>query len=221
MEFSVNLFYKDFKHSCISSKSGVYKILNNVNNKFYIGSATNLVKRKENHRNTLLKNKHVNILLQRALCKYGVSSFDFIILEFCDTEKLIEREQYYIDTLNPEYNICRIAGNTLGAKHSVETRKKMSESGKKKIFTALHKENISKSLKGSRHPYMKEYAKLGMYANHGEDHGMAILTLEIVIDIRDMKKNGFTRKEIHGKYSQYNCNTIDCVIYNSSWKHVK
>jgi len=36
------------------------------------------------------------------------------ILELCNKEELIQREQFYIDTLNPEYNCCKIAGNTTG-----------------------------------------------------------------------------------------------------------
>jgi len=32
---------------------------------------------------------------------------------------LIEREQYYIDLLNPEYNILKIAGSRLGVKHTL------------------------------------------------------------------------------------------------------
>lgn len=37
------------------------------------------------------------------------------------------REQYYIDTLKPEYNICKIAGSSLGVKHSAESNKKKSD----------------------------------------------------------------------------------------------
>ena len=33
---------------------------------------------------------------------------------------LIEREQYYIDKLNPEYNILKIAGSRLGANHTLD-----------------------------------------------------------------------------------------------------
>lgn len=39
---------------------------------------------------------------------------------------MLKREQYYIDLLNPEYNILKIAGNLLGFKHSKETLAKMS-----------------------------------------------------------------------------------------------
>lgn len=72
----------------------------------------------------------------------GYSNFQLYILEYCDTNKLLEREQYYIDTLNPTYNICTTAGaprvggnhyrtktseNTIGCKHTKETRRLMSQ----------------------------------------------------------------------------------------------
>jgi len=39
----------------------------------------------------------------------------------------IEREQYYIDLLEPEYNILKFAGSSLGHSHSELTKKRMSE----------------------------------------------------------------------------------------------
>jgi hypothetical protein len=39
---------------------------------------------------------------------------------------LISREQYYIDLLNPEYNILKKAGFVLGFKHSEATKAEMS-----------------------------------------------------------------------------------------------
>jgi len=39
------------------------------------------------------------------------SNFKLEILEYCEADRLIilEREQYYIDLLKPEYNILKIA----------------------------------------------------------------------------------------------------------------
>jgi group I intron endonuclease len=66
-------------------------------------------------------------LICRALLKYGYSSFHLDILECCEPSKVIEREQYYIDTLKPEYNILKVAGSFFGFKHSIESIEKMSE----------------------------------------------------------------------------------------------
>ena len=43
---------------------------------------------------------------------------------------LLEREQYYLNTLNPEYNILKQAGSSLGFKLSQETKIKMSNAKK-------------------------------------------------------------------------------------------
>lgn len=63
-----------------------------------------------------------------ALLKHGYSNFQLEILEYCKKSELIKREQYYLDLLQPEYNILKIADSRLGSKHSVETKKKMSGS---------------------------------------------------------------------------------------------
>jgi group I intron endonuclease len=66
-------------------------------------------------------------LICRALLKYGYSSFRLEILEYCDPSSIIEREQYYIDLLKPEYNILQVAGSLFGYKHTPESVEKMRE----------------------------------------------------------------------------------------------
>ena len=85
--------------------SGIYKILNTRNNNFYIGSSKELKKRWSQHRSSLKHNTHINIILQRSWNKYGKDSFFFEIIEECDENTLLEREQFYLDTLSPYYNI--------------------------------------------------------------------------------------------------------------------
>jgi hypothetical protein len=70
-----------------------------------------------------LKNKSK---IYRALLKYGHSNFSLDILEYCEPNVIISREQYYIDFLNPEYNILKKAGSNLGFKHSEATKLRMS-----------------------------------------------------------------------------------------------
>jgi len=124
--------------------SGIYKILNITNAKCYVGSAVNLKKRAYQHFKALYENKHFNIKLQNEYNEAFKENFKFEILEIInDKEKLIEREQYYLDTLKPEYNLNPTAGSRLGSvlseqtkidlcllnigkRHSAETKKKMS-----------------------------------------------------------------------------------------------
>jgi group I intron endonuclease len=56
--------------------------------------------------------------INKALLKYGYSKFRLEIIEYCEPKDAIKREQYYIDFLEPEYNILKIAGSTLDYRHT-------------------------------------------------------------------------------------------------------
>ena len=105
----------------------IYSIKNKINDYQYIGSTIRFKIRKSEHLNMLRFNKHHSDYLQKAWNKYGESSFEFIILEEVDDiNQMLVREQFWIDTLNPQYNICKIAGNTFGKKCKKETKEKIS-----------------------------------------------------------------------------------------------
>jgi group I intron endonuclease len=46
------------------------------------------------------------------LLKSGYSGFKLEILEYCDSKDLLKREQYYLELLEPEYNILKTAGDS-------------------------------------------------------------------------------------------------------------
>jgi group I intron endonuclease len=69
-------------------------------------------------------------LICRALLKYGYAGFRLEILEYCPSSIVLDREQFYIDKLNPEYNILKIAGSSFGYKHSETSLKLMSDASK-------------------------------------------------------------------------------------------
>jgi group I intron endonuclease len=79
----------------------IYKTINLVNNKFYVG------KDKKNNPRYLGSGK----ILKNAIKKYGVDNFKKEILESCKTEdELNEREIFWINELNAiecGYNICQ------------------------------------------------------------------------------------------------------------------
>jgi group I intron endonuclease len=62
--------------------------------------------------------------IYKAILKYGYANFKLEILEYCNPDVLITREQYYIDLLKPKYNILSIAGSTFGYKHTAKTLEK-------------------------------------------------------------------------------------------------
>ncbi len=62
-------------------KGGIYKIINVVNNKFYVGSAVDFKKRKRRHWWRLHRGDHANKHLQASWNKYGEQAFTFVIVE--------------------------------------------------------------------------------------------------------------------------------------------
>lgn len=115
----------------LAGECGVYIITNLVNGKRYIGSSRNLKERLIRHKWELDKGIHVNDYLQNAWNKYGEDSFEYGILCLCDNDKQFEQEQYYIDSINPEYNIQK---NVLSGIKSEETKAKISIEVKNKYL---------------------------------------------------------------------------------------
>lgn len=65
---------------------GIYKIINIVNNKFYVGSAVDLKRRKARHFSELRSGRHSNGRLQNAWNKYGEQAFVFVVVKELDPD---------------------------------------------------------------------------------------------------------------------------------------
>lgn len=110
------------KERKILLNKGIYKIVNLINNKIYIGSSKNLYNRRKTHFSKLRLNYFYNKTLQKDFNEYGENNFKFEILEIINNiNNLINREQYWIDFLKPEYNTSKIAGSNKGYKFSKES----------------------------------------------------------------------------------------------------
>lgn len=141
----------------VPSVPGVYQIVCLTTGKLYVGSSQNMHDRWKAHRSALRGNYHDNPRLQNAWNKYGETSFQFQIIEVTTVESTLDREQFYIDTLNVcddrcGFNIALYAeasarGRRLspeaiakgietrkGFRHSEETRQMMSERNKGRYF---------------------------------------------------------------------------------------
>ena len=108
---------------------GIYKILNKINNKIYVGQSEDIDRRWEQHKYGK-GNKH----LRSSFLKYGLINFEFTILEECENDKsiLTQKEQYYIDLFecyNPQkgYNKNKSAKPNLTKKRDENFGKKISD----------------------------------------------------------------------------------------------
>jgi len=130
-------------------KSGIYKLQSKINKATYVGGTLNLKTRKNTHFNVLGRQKSPQ-LLQDHYNKYGKNDLEFFIIETCSKKDLLHREQYWIDTLNPELNSTNTAYRPT---HTEKTKQKISKAhiGKKQgPPSEEHKRKISEALKGKK-----------------------------------------------------------------------
>lgn len=94
------------------NKSGIYRLFNRITKKSYVGSSLNLGNT-INYYFNLNPGRRVimgkNIILIKALQKYGLTNFNLEIFAYCSPEELSDKELYFIQLLNPQYNINRPA----------------------------------------------------------------------------------------------------------------
>ncbi len=142
----------------IQKVSGIYKITNKTNGKYYIGSSDNIhgsSGRWMEHIRTLKTQTHSNVYLQRSWNKYGESNFEFSILEEVPKENLLIVEQKYLDKAKLDYHkqcynltFCASGGGNFGKNHSEETKRKISEKLKGRIVSDNTRKLLSCSLIG-------------------------------------------------------------------------
>lgn len=90
--------------------SGIYKIENAITGAIYIGSSRNIDNRWKYHVWELRANRHHSTYLQNSWNTHGGDAFKFSIIETCVPDKLAVTEQWYIDTLHPQYNMSVVVG---------------------------------------------------------------------------------------------------------------
>lgn len=80
----------------------IYGIKNRINEKWYVGQSIYFPK--ERWRMEIAGYESHNMVISKAIKKYGVENFDFLILEEVEEEKLDEREIYWIENKNSYLN---------------------------------------------------------------------------------------------------------------------
>lgn len=87
-------------------QTGVYLLTCDSNGKQYIGSSVDIKMRVGTHFYRDFKHYPWREFYQ-DIAKYGFDGFSITVLELCDRDQLISREQYWYDQLKPVYNFAR------------------------------------------------------------------------------------------------------------------
>lgn len=222
-------------------KSGIYKI-ESINNpeRFYIGSTINFVSRRQQHFNKLNLNKHHSSKIQRHVKEYGHDDLLFTIIEYCEEEDLIKREQFYIDTLKPYFNTSRSARRNTVTKMSDENKLKVGAFFKGRYVTLDTRRKISQALKGKKQqPQSEKTRLLKSKINKGkiftQEHRDAIrigkrikMTQEVRLRLsqckRGFKHSEITKQKIRDKRKNQIITyykPVTCISTNIKYKSVK
>ena len=135
----------------LNSIAGTYICINLINKKLYVGSASiNCMYRR--YTGHLLKGIGGSINVNRAVIKYGLKNFAFIILELYpnivtkeNNKELLDLEDRYLKLLLPNYNILTEAGSSFGYKHTEVDRQNMKD-----LFTNERGELIGSLNRGQK-----------------------------------------------------------------------
>lgn len=209
----------------LQGRCGVYVIFNLVNGKRYVGSAKDLYARLCTHLSLLKNQREHNKHLQNAWNKYGENAFDYGILEYCELKEQFNREQYYINSLKPEYNKTDNVVANFGHITSEECKTKISATLKRRYATGEIKTYRQQHL--WIHCYLYdaiEFTYLGEFDNtadcvklldykHGEGNrlfnililGRYILTkekFECISDLKNYVYKNFRKMKLSPIYGQ-------------------
>lgn len=183
---------------------GVYTITCTSNGKVYVGSSSrNVARRWTQHRNHLKTGKHHSPPLQRAYDKYGKDAFVFELLEECEPQYCIGREQYWLNELraaDPKYgyNVLCTADSRSGTVCTETTRRKISKALRGREKTKEQKAAgiqahpaRSKSRKAWIDNIRKSKTACKLFATHVEDDSEMVFP-----SYNAAKKRGFKHEYI-------------------------
>jgi group I intron endonuclease len=148
----------------------IYCLENKINGKKYIGKAVNPKVRLATHISNSKKDSKHTKYIHRAIAKYGIDNFWFrcIGFEFSENE-ILERERYlinFLDTTNPQngYNLTLGGEGKSGYKHTVESKKILSDLGSKKVgelnpfYGRIHSDTVKEAIQSARSKITKQVA---------------------------------------------------------------
>ena len=224
----------------------VYLIRNQINGKIYVGESHNPQHRWQQHCWTA-KNENKSTkdftYFHRAIRKYGEDNFILKVVGVWSSEtEALMHETEWIETLKDFgcilYNLTKGGEGSSGYKHTEEAKIKMSQFHSGKILKEETKNKISNSLKGRKRSLNAiEKCSLSLQGHKipenvknkistalkgkiiGENHSRAKLTERNALDILELRKRGFSLKEIASKFG-VDKTTIGDICRGKTWTHL-
>jgi group I intron endonuclease len=216
-------------------KGKIYKIVNKVNEKVYIGCTINsLEQRFYEHLYRCLKTDYKS-KLYNSIKKYGEENFEISLIEECDLSCIYETEKKYIK----EYNSYEEGMNStyggegcLGHVHSPEIRKKISEgtkngnSHKGKTYEELYGERAEeeklkrKNASGWNKLTDEQREKRIKNITESSRSKSAKYSIELIKEIKNKLKTGIKVKDLKKEYPQVYSNLLYDLKNNRRWKDI-
>jgi len=135
--------------------TGIYTITNNVTKHIYVGAASNVTKRLNDHMCSLRKNIHVNSYMQNSWNKYDEDCFTFELLEECNKVHLYSQEHYWCNMLNSHnrnygYNLKPTHPNNVSLVLQ-ETKDKLRDKATGRKWSEEYKQLFKQKQLGRKH----------------------------------------------------------------------
>ena len=222
------------------NKYYIYKIYNDINDKIYIGRSTKPDYRMRSHLNNSLEpeNSSKSQKIHFAIKELGEQHFTFEVFEECESYgEACEREIFWIKFYNSdkdEFGYNERFGQSDGEPLSTEQIKILSlrmTGEKNPMYGKTHSEKIRKQLSiqfsGEKNPfYGKTHSEetkkiIGASSKDrsaGENNPHAKLTLESVLEIRNLWQSGYFTKAALAKKYNVTPVTIGNIISGKTWK---
>lgn len=228
---------------------GIYKLVNNINKKVYIGQSLNIERRYGEHLRSAQPEKYScknerdsKTPIHLAMQKYGVKNFTLVVLCECTQEELNEMERYYIKFYHSNdkkygYNITEGGQDNFALKRAQHSQAKLSEKNiadikKMLINNICTNQEIAKrfnvspatiSLINNGKIWNEENEQYPLrkkeIKQQGSNNNNAQVNEEIVMMIRQDYVD-LSFAEIVDKYNQYTKSCLRSIIYGESWKHL-
>lgn len=203
-------------------KGKIYKIVNHINNKVYIGCTINSLDKRLCEHLYRCFNTDSNTKLYNSIRKYGTEHFSIELIEECELNQIYQIEMKYIemyDSYENGLNSTKGGEGCLGYKHTNQIRKKISKilkngkSHKNKSYDILYGKNCQTEKEKRRNSVKKYWENITNEEKEKRINNLKIKSrenakhsIDFIRKIKKQIKEGYTSKEFKNDYPEIRIN---------------